>query len=297
MYHQDQLRLASEDYNALKLANTTEKVELEKLKNEVETQIAQNDLEMKTLRAELEIAHEKLKLKDEEIYEIKENYERQIEDINLAEAIATEVEPSTPLIRLISQTADFVPPSPKINTTAVYSKEDKQRAEEVKKAYDRFIEYQDKVSVLTDEIFNIKNSLTDKNLNIQKLHSEINNKIIKVNQLTHEKEGLSSKLLEVVQENKAISSQIGLFKETQIMMQKQIDESAQKLELFKKELEAKSSAASTHISMDKQGSTATKLITRLMQVLTRSKKLHELKDDEISDLKKQLEEEARIDNN
>ena len=79
-------------------------------------------------------------------------------------------EPSTPKIHLFH--TDEIS-TPKQSNAGVFNREQKQRSEEIKKAEQRYHEYQDKISNLTDDLYAARNQVWDEIVNKQKLDEEL----------------------------------------------------------------------------------------------------------------------------
>jgi len=155
---------------------------INKEKDGIVAEIAKFDKQIRVLQDELKVTDERLKLKDEEIYQIKENYESQLEEI----AIFDDKEESVrdDFVRIIPLA------SPHIRATSSEAKMEAKREEQKKKISTKYKELQDKVHNLCNKLFSTREVLLERDSEIARLQNEIKNNEISLNNVLVDFENL-----------------------------------------------------------------------------------------------------------
>lgn len=286
------LTAAQEEITKLQVANQDEREDLQRARNSIQGEVGKLKDEAKSLKDQLRVFEERLKLKEEEIYEIKENYEKQIEDLSTVEDQPDIDQPEPVRIFPILGT-----PIRASSTTSSKREFENRRDEESKRATIKLNNLQDKIHNLTEKLFAVRGTLLERETEITALKDVLKRKEIIENNLQTEIEAQKNHRKKLQEELNTITKlkedlQIRLKRlqqkhttETQDLG-KQLKESLRKIELFKNEIASK---AGTSMSADRLGgSDLSKLIGKMLNILKKSKKVIELKDNEIADIKKQL---------
>lgn len=281
-----------EEITQLQVANQDERVDLQKARNNIQGEVGKLEAEAKSLKDQLRVFEERLKLKEEEIYEIKENYEKQIEDLSTADDQPEIEQPES--IRIIPLLGE---PMRASSTTSSKRDYENKRDEESKKASLKFKNLQDKIHNLTERLFAVRGTLLERETEITALKDVLKRKEIIENNLQTEIESQKTHRKKLQEELNTVSKlkedlesrlkglQQKYVDETQ-GLGKQLNESLKKIELFKSEIASKSG---TSMSADRLGgSDLSKLIGKMLNILKKSKKVIELKDSEIAEIKRQL---------
>lgn len=287
---QAKLIAAQQEITKLELGNQNEKDQLEQERQNIKGEVTKLETELKTIKDELRVAEERLKLKEEEIYEMKENYEAQIEDMVIVE---DKPEDTNEFIRIIPYGSE----SKKIGS--IFKKDTEEaKKETTKKASLKHKELQDKIHNLCDRLFTARDTIIEREAEINTLKDQLRRKEISENDLQGEVEShkATKKQLqdEIVAVNK-VKEEMNLklmelqkkFEEEKTELSRKLQASTSKVSMLMKEVESLSSNAPRGERLTPD---TNKLIAKLIYVLRKSKKVHELKENELNDLKKQLME-------
>lgn len=276
---------------SLEMANLREKEDLEKQREQVRNDIFNNQNEIKSLRNQIVVAEERLKLKEQEIYEIKENYEAQLEDLVTEEKQSLDQS----MIRIIPTATTGV--SRKASSSSLSKTPDSKKDEEEARKYAiKCRSLQDKIHNITDKLFSVRDTLLEKETEIIALKDEIKKKEINENNILSELELLKanrqsteSQLLNSNQLKNELQAKVMALEKTYTTetteLKKQLEEAAKMADLLKSEIKSKRTSLK---STDVSNSDLNRLVSKMLAMLRKSKKIIELKDGEIENIKQQL---------
>ena len=302
---QEQIIQDKHEIERLSHSNDDEKEKLKIFKADIDAQKVKNQIELQSLEKLLEVAEQKFKLKAQEIYDLRELYQKQSNDIELIESsYNTDSQDKIVSTKSIKLLPDFQDGHPTPRSTGVITKEEKQKNIEAKKISESFQNYQDKVKNLSEELYDVKNELLEKDLEINKLKNNIkqheadsDSTKIQVHHLKAKIETMEQRIENMKEEYNQITetrkkqdeslrnSEKYIFSLTKFLLYREFSEALDKITLLKKELDSKSSGQNKQ-SLERQTNETSKLISRLMNVLIKAKKVHELKDKSMQNLNK-----------
>jgi chromosome segregation ATPase len=275
---------AQEEIQRLQLSNQEEKEDLQKQRRQVQIEILNVASEVKNLKDQLTIAEERLRLKEQEIYEIKENYEAQLEDIATSEGNQTEVHEQP--IRLI----------PLFGSENKWNKPETQNkpSEQSMQVSSKHVKLQSRIHTLSDKLFEARDALQEKETEVNTLKDELKNREISQSQtyvdlkttqdskkLLQDELSLSNHQRE--QYRTSLEKMQSKYGADTMSLDKQLQDALKKIELLKAELDSKSSS-----SLKAGNPDMGKIIVRMLSILRKSKKVMELKDEEILKIKQEL---------
>jgi chromosome segregation ATPase len=167
----------------LENSNQEEKEDLEKQRHLLQNDTLKLQNQLKSLKDELRVSEERLKLKDEEIFEIKENFEKQIDELTSHSEKYTE----DPICIIPAESSSPRPhPTKKVLQNLPSSL--------------RLQALQDKVHNLTDKLFDAKDLLLEKEAELNALKDDLSRKTVMETNLLHEMELLKEHKKAVLEE-------------------------------------------------------------------------------------------------
>lgn len=276
-----------EKFRRLELANSNERTSLETQKNQLSSRVSTYENELKALKNQLRVSAEKFKLKEEEIYELKSNYEAQIEELTTEkEKTILENEMDSP-IRLIPLALGQQKP------------EEKKKSSSTPSHSHSIIHntLQNKIYSLSDRFFDVKDQLIEKETELKSLKDELrqkgmvyNNNIVELDTLKEKMKSLEDQIMSLTTERDALKKnfeKVTQDYEKEICdLKAQLNDTLKKNELMKKEIGSKSGS---QITTERIGNAeVSKIIGKMLNILRKSKKLFELKEEEITKIKDEV---------
>jgi len=275
----------------LESANIDEKADLDRQKHEVQNQSMKYDNQINSLKSDLRVSEERLKLKDEEIYEIKENFERQIDELTTSDDKSDSQQESS--ICIIPAEGE----SKKIQGGSLTPRDAQSIQDRHQRYSTKYKNLQDKIHNLTDKLFQARDAILEKESEINTLRDELNRKEVNETNIREElivhvdqKKGFQEQLAQTIKQKESATEKA---KELQAKytadttdLKSKLEHGLKKINLLKNEIQSKSGTSMR--SGQIAATDASKLIGKMLAILRKSKKVSELHDHEINELKEQV---------
>ncbi|CAI2371320.1 unnamed protein product [Moneuplotes crassus] len=305
IYEKDsQIKQASDLIQSLKdeieTTNSSHESEKELLvieKKDLKTQIISFEEEFRTLKEQLKISAEKFKLKEQEICELKSNYESQIEEL-VSEKELRDIEAHK------EDSIKILPDKGSLFLDALLGKEetDKKALEDSHSFTVKNSILQNKIHNLNQKLFAVKDELIDKEIEIKRFKDEVNDYTMRLGNNSITLENLEEKskvdteeIAKLTKERDQLQVELAKIKEDLEVRIKeyksQIEGATKKIQILKSQIEAKTGGQT---GIDKLGSPELKkIVVRMLEILRKSKKIHEIREEEITKLKNELEDSLK----